>query len=79
MSRLNQFMEALATNAHLMQAYRLYPEDTIRCFGICEAEVVALTSSDCLQTEDKDGDADTFGTYVFIHWPGRNNGIATQL
>ncbi|MCL1037865.1 hypothetical protein L2750_11950 [Shewanella submarina] len=79
MSKLNQFMEALATNAPLMQAYHLYPESTIKQFGICEAEISALTAFSDQQADDKDGDDETFGVYVFVHWPGRNSGITTPL
>ncbi len=79
MSKLNQFMEALATNAPLMQAYHLCPESTIKRFGICQAEVMAITASSCQNAGDKDDGDETFSTYLFIHWPGKNSGIATPL
>ncbi len=66
MSNLGKFIEELSTNPKLQQSYAASPTDTMKKYGLSEAEISAVVSGKKEQVEKLIGKAVKPVTFFFI-------------
>ncbi|MGI2259427.1 hypothetical protein [Shewanella sp. GXUN23E] len=71
MSKFNEFFEKLASDAALMEAYKLDPQGVMAAEGLSEDEIAAVMSGDEAKIKELSGSTDTYAVFIHIQSPSK--------